>query len=56
MSCISEDVSSFNMNQEFDDSGDPERHFEALLSLAREGVEKGKVGALFTCTCVSEIY
>ncbi|KAK4396583.1 putative deoxyribonuclease TATDN1 [Sesamum angolense] len=27
---------------EFDDSGDPEKHFEALLSLAKEGVEKGK--------------
>lgn len=29
--------------QEFEESGDPEKHFEALLSLAREGVEKGKV-------------
>lgn len=29
--------------QEFDESGDPEKHFQALLSLAKEGVEKGKV-------------
>ncbi|KAL6575073.1 hypothetical protein OROMI_012358 [Orobanche minor] len=28
---------------EFDDSGDPEDHFKALLSLAKEGVEKGKI-------------
>ncbi|KAK3029267.1 hypothetical protein RJ639_039507, partial [Escallonia herrerae] len=27
---------------EFDGSGDPEGHFQALLSLAKEGVEKGK--------------
>ncbi|GJZ27509.1 putative deoxyribonuclease TATDN1 [Tanacetum coccineum] len=27
---------------EFDESGDPEKHFQALLSLAKEGVEKGK--------------
>lgn len=31
------------INQEFDDSGDPEKHYEALLSLAKAGVEKGKV-------------
>lgn len=31
------------MVQEFDESGDPEKHFQALLSLAKEGVEKGKV-------------
>lgn len=29
--------------EEFDESGDPEKHFQALLSLAKEGVEKGKV-------------
>lgn len=29
--------------QEFEDSGDPEKHFQALLSLAKEGIEKGKV-------------
>lgn len=29
--------------QEFDESGDPEKHFKALLSLAKEGIEKGKV-------------
>lgn len=51
MSCISGDVSIIyccTVNQEFDDSGDPERHFEALLSLAMEGVEKGKVSAFFS--------
>ncbi|KAL3839346.1 hypothetical protein ACJIZ3_023937 [Penstemon smallii] len=35
--------------KEFDDSGDPEKHFEALLSLAKEGVEKGKVVAIGEC-------
>lgn len=34
---------------EFEESGDPEKHFEALLSLAREGVEKGKVVAIGEC-------
>lgn len=29
--------------KEFEESGDPERHYESLLSLAKEGVEKGKV-------------
>lgn len=29
--------------QEFEDSGDPENHFQALLSLAKEGIQKGKV-------------
>lgn len=29
--------------KEFEESGDPERHFQALLSLAKEGVAKGKV-------------
>lgn len=33
----------FNLVQEFDESGDPEKHFQALLSLAKVGVEKGKV-------------
>lgn len=33
--------------QEFEESGDPEKHFQALLSLAKEGIEKGKV-----CTVV----
>lgn len=32
-----------SMFQEFDESGDPEKHFQALLSLAKEGIEKGKV-------------
>ncbi|KAL4569938.1 hypothetical protein LXL04_025586 [Taraxacum kok-saghyz] len=27
---------------EFDESGDPEKHFQALLSVAKLGVEKGK--------------
>lgn len=35
--------------KEFDDSGDPEKHFEALLSLAKVGVEKGKVVAIGEC-------
>ncbi|KAK6139861.1 hypothetical protein DH2020_026375 [Rehmannia glutinosa] len=35
--------------KEFDDSGDPEGHFNALLSLAKEGVEKGKVVAIGEC-------
>ncbi|KAI3473379.1 hypothetical protein Pfo_030669 [Paulownia fortunei] len=35
--------------KEFDDSGDPEEHFKALLSLAKEGVEKGKVVAIGEC-------
>lgn len=29
--------------QEFEESGDPDKHFQALLSLAKEGIEKGKV-------------
>ena len=37
MSCF------FNFLQEFEESGDPEEHFHALLSLAKEGIEKGKV-------------
>ncbi|KAA8516813.1 hypothetical protein F0562_017077 [Nyssa sinensis] len=35
--------------KEFDESGDPEKHFQALLSLAMEGVEKGKVVAVGEC-------
>ncbi|KAL2534546.1 TatD related DNase [Abeliophyllum distichum] len=35
--------------KEFDDSGDPEKHFQALVSLAKEGVEKGKVVAIGEC-------
>ncbi|CAH9063537.1 unnamed protein product [Cuscuta europaea] len=34
---------------EFDESGDPEKHFQALLSLAKEGVHKGKVVAIGEC-------
>lgn len=29
--------------QEFDESGDPEKHFQELLFLAKKGAEKGKV-------------
>lgn len=29
--------------QEFEESGDPEHHFQELVSLAREGIAKGKV-------------
>ncbi|KAK9289844.1 hypothetical protein L1049_008004 [Liquidambar formosana] len=35
--------------KEFEESGDPEKHFHALLSLAKEGVEKGKVVAIGEC-------
>ncbi|XP_058105268.1 uncharacterized protein LOC131248813 isoform X2 [Magnolia sinica] len=35
--------------KEFEESGDPERHFQALLSLAKEGIEKGKVVAIGEC-------
>ena len=34
------DILSF---QEFEESGDPETYFQALLSLTKEGIEKGKV-------------
>ncbi|KAI3688032.1 hypothetical protein L1987_81738 [Smallanthus sonchifolius] len=34
---------------EFDESGNPEKHFQALLSLAKEGVDKGKVVAIGEC-------
>lgn len=32
-----------SLYQEFEESGDPEHHFQELLSLARHGIEKGKV-------------
>nr|XP_027084936.1 putative deoxyribonuclease TATDN1 isoform X3 [Coffea arabica] len=35
--------------KEFDESGDPEKHFQSLLSLTKEGVEKGKVAAIGEC-------
>ncbi|KAL9428234.1 hypothetical protein AB3S75_030259 [Citrus x aurantiifolia] len=35
--------------KEFEESGDPEKHFQALLSLAKEGIEKGKVVAIGEC-------
>ncbi|XP_028119446.1 putative deoxyribonuclease TATDN1 isoform X2 [Camellia sinensis] len=35
--------------KEFDESGDPEKHFQELLSLAKMGVEKGKVVAIGEC-------
>lgn len=35
--------------KEFEDSGDPEKYFEDLASLAKEGVEKGKVVAIGEC-------
>lgn len=35
--------SSSVLNQEFEDSGDPEKHLQDLLTLAKEGIEKGKV-------------
>ncbi|GAA0163222.1 endodeoxyribonuclease [Lithospermum erythrorhizon] len=35
--------------KEFDESGDPENHFQALLSLAKEGIQKGKVVAIGEC-------
>jgi len=34
--------------QEFEESGDPEKHFQALLSLAKDGIQKGKVW-LYAC-------
>lgn len=33
----------FYLVQEFEESGDPDKHFQSLLSLAKEGIEKGKV-------------
>ncbi|XP_028218044.1 putative deoxyribonuclease TATDN1 isoform X1 [Glycine soja] len=35
--------------KEFEESGDPEKHFQALLSLAKEGIQKGKVVAIGEC-------
>lgn len=35
--------------KEFEESGDPEQHFQALLSLAKQGIEKGKVVAIGEC-------
>ncbi|CAL9153159.1 uncharacterized protein LOC103993977 [Musa acuminata AAA Group] len=35
--------------KEFEESGDPEQHFQALVSLAREGIQKGKVVAIGEC-------
>nr|GMC88779.1 putative deoxyribonuclease TATDN1 [Ipomoea batatas] len=35
--------------KEFDESWDPEKHFQELLLLAKEGVEKGKVVAIGEC-------
>ncbi|XAR64790.1 hypothetical protein NMG60_11008628 [Bertholletia excelsa] len=35
--------------KEFDESGDPEKHLQELLSLAKVGVEKGKVVAIGEC-------
>lgn len=35
--------------KEFEESGDPEKHFQELLALAKEGVEKGKVSITFLC-------
>ncbi|URE41090.1 TatD related DNase [Musa troglodytarum] len=34
---------------EFEESGDPEQHFQALVSLAQEGIQKGKVVAIGEC-------
>ncbi|KAF6161193.1 hypothetical protein GIB67_007834 [Kingdonia uniflora] len=35
--------------KEFEDSGNPEKHFQDLMSLAKEGIEKGKVVAIGEC-------
>ncbi|KAG8648735.1 hypothetical protein MANES_08G034500v8 [Manihot esculenta] len=35
--------------KEFEESADPEQHFQALLSLAQEGIQKGKVVAIGEC-------
>lgn len=40
---LSLNILSCIFNQEFEENGDPENHFQALLSLAKEGIEKGKV-------------
>ncbi|KAB2064349.1 hypothetical protein ES319_A09G012900v1 [Gossypium barbadense] len=35
--------------KEFEESGDPKKHFQALLALAKEGIQKGKVVAIGEC-------
>ncbi|KAK5775396.1 hypothetical protein PVK06_043281 [Gossypium arboreum] len=35
--------------KEFEGSGDPKKHFQALLALAKEGIQKGKVVAIGEC-------
>ncbi|KAF7851942.1 hypothetical protein BT93_L1653 [Corymbia citriodora subsp. variegata] len=35
--------------REFEESGDPDKHYQSLLSLAREGIQKGKVVAIGEC-------
>ncbi|KAI3417772.1 uncharacterized protein J3R85_014227 [Psidium guajava] len=35
--------------REFEEGGDPEKHYQSLLSLAREGIQKGKVVAIGEC-------
>ncbi|XP_038987913.1 putative deoxyribonuclease TATDN1 isoform X2 [Phoenix dactylifera] len=35
--------------KEFEESGDPEKHFQTLVSLAKEGIQKGKVVAVGEC-------
>ncbi|CAI0402223.1 unnamed protein product [Linum tenue] len=42
-------IHSLGFMQEFEESGDPENHFQALLSLAKEGIRKGKVVAVGEC-------
>ncbi|RVW72654.1 putative deoxyribonuclease TATDN1 [Vitis vinifera] len=39
----------FVLLSEFEDSGDPDNHFLDLMSLAKEGVAKGKVVAIGEC-------
>ncbi|TYH90629.1 hypothetical protein ES332_A13G062100v1 [Gossypium tomentosum] len=35
--------------KEFEESGGPKKHFQALLALAKEGIQKGKVVAIGEC-------
>ncbi|QHO17384.1 Putative deoxyribonuclease [Arachis hypogaea] len=35
--------------KEFEESGDPENHFQALVALAKKGIQKGKVVAVGEC-------
>lgn len=43
--------------QEFEESGDPEHHFQELVSLAREGIAKGKVYLVrHTCNHVASFW